>query len=342
MKIPASNFTRDIQQRIFPIYVLLGEEPLQLQEISDAIRHKARVEGYTDRELFHIDTSFDGSLLRTALFTLSLFDASKIVELRFKNKPDKKTIQLLQEFLQSPPGNLLLLIFIPKLTSTEQKQAWIQSIDQIGLIVQVWPIEGDRLISWIDKRLASRGLLADQSGLRILASRVEGNLLAAAQEIEKLSILHGKKNLSDADILRSVADSSRFDVFDLTDSLLQGHAIRSFRILSTLKGEGIASPVLIWAIARDLRILHELSQSEDSRNGQNTIFARHRIWDTRKSLLERALKRLDSQAIRKALTQAAKVDRIAKGQCAGDEWQALWNLCECVIAPKSALPQQTL
>ena len=206
----------------------------------------------------------------------------------------------------------------------------------------MWPIEGDRLISWIDKRLASRGLLADQSGLRILASRVEGNLLAAAQEIEKLSILHGKKNLSDADILRSVADSSRFDVFDLTDSLLQGHAIRSFRILSTLKGEGIASPVLIWAIARDLRILHELSQSEDSRNGQNTIFAKHRIWDTRKSLLERALKRLDSQAIRKALTQAAKVDRIAKGQCPGDEWQALWNLCECVIAPKSALPQQTL
>ncbi|MFM8443438.1 MAG: DNA polymerase III subunit delta [Methylococcus sp.] len=333
MKLGLEQLDRHLQGKLGRAYVLSGDEPLQLMEAADAIRAAAKAAGYVNHERFHGDTGFDWNDFRASCDSFSLFGEPRLLDLRLPGKPEKAGSEALIHFAEQPPEDALLIVSLPKLTQSDQKVRWFQALERVGVVVQVWPLEGEKLLRWLDRRLNSRGLLADQSGLRLLAARVEGNLLAAAQEIEKLQILHGAGQLSDEQILKSVADSARYDVFDLADQVLRGQAGKACRVLAGLRAEGIAAPVVLWALTRELRLLNQMKIALEEGAALDAVFAKHRIWDNRKPVLQQALKRLSRDQLRQSLLLAGKADWIIKGQEPGDDWDALLTLCLAMIKP---------
>ncbi len=333
MKLYPEQLDQHLGGGLLPAYVLSGDEPLQLMEAADLIRQAGKSAGHTSRETFYVDAGFDWSLFRAACDSFSLFGEPRILEVRLTAKPDKEGAEALGHFAGQPPRDALLLVTLPKLTAAEQKTRWWQALDAIGAVLQVWPLEGDKLLRWLDRRLNARGLLADQSGLRLLAARVEGNLLAAAQEIEKLHILYGHGQLSDEQILKSVADSARYDVFDLAEQVLRGQTGKACRVLTGLRGEGIAAPVVLWALTRELRLVNTLKTAMAAGTSAEALFAQYRLWDKRKAAMGLALQRLNQAVIHQALRLSGQADRIMKGLEPGDEWDALLAVCVCLTKP---------
>jgi DNA polymerase-3 subunit delta len=327
VKVYPEQLGDQLNRRLAPIYLLSGDEPLQIMEAADAVRQAAKAAGYLNRELFHADAGFDWSLLQEACDSFSLFGEQRVLDLRLPAKPDKTGSAALLRYAERPPEDAVLIVSLPKLAAADQKARWFQAAEKLGIFVQVWPLEGDKLLRWLDKRLNSKGLLADQSGLRLLAARVEGNLLAAAQEIEKLHILHGQGRLTDEQILKAVADSARYDVFDLAEEVLRGQAGRAYRVLMGLKAEGVAAPVALWALTRELRLVNTLKSEMAAGSSPEALFGKYKLWDTRKAAMDQALQRLSRADIHQALLLSAKADRIIKGQEAGEEWDALLSVC---------------
>lgn len=333
MKLQAEQLGEQLKRRLAPVYLLSGDEPLQLTEASDAVREAAKAAGYVTRELFYADAGFDWGLLREAADSFSLFGEPRLLDLRLPAKPDKAGAAALLRYAERPPEDALLAVTLPKLTAADQKARWFQAIEKLGVVVQVWPLEGKKLLDWLDRRLNSRGLLADQSGLRALAARVEGNLLAAAQEIEKLHILHGRGRLDDDQILKAVADSARYDVFGLAEEILRGQPARAYRVLMGLKAEGVAAPLALWALTREVRLVAAIAAERAAGASAAAAFAKHKVWEKRQATLELALRRLDRNALHRALLLAAKADRVIKGMEVGDEWDALLAVCMALTAP---------
>jgi len=333
VKLSPEQVDRHLQGKLVRAYVLSGDEPLQLMEAADAIRGAAKSAGYVNHERFHGDTGFDWNDFRSACDSFSLFGEPRLLDLRLSGKPEKVGADALVRYADQPPDDALLLVSLPKLTLADQKARWFQALERLGVVVQVWPLEGEKLLRWLDRRLNSRGLLADQSGLRLLAARVEGNLLAAAQEIEKLRILHGNGQLSDEHILKSVADSARYDVFDLADQVLRGLIGKAHRVLTGLRAEGIAAPVVLWALTRELRLLNQMKVQLEDGAALDAVFSQYKIWENRKPALQMALKRLSRDRLREALLLAARADRVMKGQEPGEEWDALLTLCLAMVNP---------
>lgn len=333
MKVYPDQLDGQLRRELGPAYVLSGDEPLQLMEAADAVRRAGRLRGFLGREVFSAEAGFEWGQFRAACDAYALFGEPRILDVRLAGKPDRPGAEALLHFAEQPPDDAILLLSLPRLSASDQKARWFQALERRGVVVQVWPLEGDKLLRWLDRRLNARGLLADQSGLRLLAARVEGNLLAAAQEIEKLHILHGSGRLSDEQILQSVADSARYDVFDLADQVLRGRLGKAARILAGLKGEGVAAPVVLWALTRELRLLNQLKSELLRGIPAETVFSQHRLWDSRKAALSQALQRLELPTIRTALVLAARADRIMKGAELGEDWDALLQLCELLSHP---------
>lgn len=333
MKLHPEQLAKHLKGTLAPAYALSGEEPLQLMEAADAIRQAARAAGYTSREIYYVDGGFDWTVFRGDCASYSLFGEPRVLDLRLPGKPDKPGMEALLHYAEHPPQDTLLLATLPKLTATDQKARWFQSLERIGVVMQIWPLEGEKLLRWLDQRLNDKGLLADQSGLRLLAARVEGNLLAAAQEIEKLHILHGSGQLTDDQILNSVADSARYDVFALAEQVLRGQTVKAYRVLMGLKGEGIAAPVVLWALTRELRLVNTLKSEMAAGASTETLFSQYRLWDSRRNAMGLALQRLDQGAIHQALLLAGQADRIMKGMAPGDEWDALLAICAALSRP---------
>lgn len=327
MKLRLEQLEGVLAKQLAPVYLLSGDEPLQLGEAADAVRLAAREQGYASRELFYVETGFDWGRLLEAGDSFSLFGEKRILDVRLPGKPDKDGAQALQRYAQHLPDDAVLILSLPKLGAAEQKAGWFQALESKGVFVQIWPPEGTRLIEWLDRRMASRKLLADRSGLAILAARVEGNLLAAAQEIEKLHILYGAGRIEDEQIRKAVADSARYDVYDLAEAAMLGQLPRAQRILHGLKAEGVASTLVLWALARDLRVLAAVQGLMARGENQEAAFAKLRVWEKNKITLSKALQRLNHTAIEDALLACARADRISKGQASGDAWTALLDVC---------------
>lgn len=336
MKLYLDQLGEHLKKRLLPVYLLSGDEPLQLTEAADAVRFAAKSQGYSSRELFYADTGFDWSQLREACDAFSLFGERRVLDLRIPAKPDKQASAALLHYVERPPDDAILLITTAKLTTTDQKARWFQAVEKLGVVIQVWPLEGEKLLRWLDRRLSAKGMLADPSGLKILAARVEGNLLAAAQEIEKLHILYGNNRLSDEQIIKAVADSARYDVFDLAEEVLRGQIGRAYRVLMGLKAEGVAPAVALWALAREIRLVAALMAELAAGTSADAAFTKHRIWDSRKATLEAALRRLNRDAIHRALLLSAEADRIIKGMSSGDAWDALLSVCMSLAGPGRA------
>jgi DNA polymerase-3 subunit delta len=332
VKLYPEQLAEHLRGRLAPSYFLSGDEPLQLTEAGDAVRHAAKGQGYASRELFYADQGFEWGLLREASDAFSLFGERRVIDLRLPAKPDKDAAAALLHYAERPPQDAILVVSAPKLTAADQKGRWFQALDKLGVTMQVWPLEGDKLMRWLDRRLSSKGMLADQSGLRILAARVEGNLLAAAQEIEKLHILYGRARLTDEQIVKAVADSARYDVFDLAEEVLRGQPGKAYRVLMGLKAEGVAPAVALWALAREIRLISTLLAEVAGGATLESAYAKHRIWDSRKATVGLALQRLNRNIIHRALLLAAEADRVIKGMSTGEPWDALLSVCLCLTA----------
>ena len=314
--------------KLAAVYLVSGDEPLQSGESADAIRKAAKDAGYNTREVFSVEKGFEWNELLVAADSFSIFADKKLMDLRLPSaKPGIEGAKVLCDYCQRLPEDTILLITTAKLTAATLKSKWCQSIDRAGVIVQVWPLEGADLIQWLQRRAQKRGLKIEQNGLNVLASRIEGNLLAASQEIEKLYILHGEGVISKKLVEDVVTENARFDVFKLTNCVLTGRVSRAVKILNGLKAEGIAAPVVLWALAREARMLINIKIAVGQGKNKDIVFKNNGLWDKRKQLVNTVLPRLKMKDLQEILLLSSKIDRQIKGQESGDCWENLLSLC---------------
>ena len=328
MRLRPGQLGAALAKGLAPVYFISGDEPLQLGEAADAVRQAARNSGYDNREVFSVETGFIWSEFTASAGALSIFSDQKIIDLRIPSgKPGKEGSKAIMDYCERLPEDTLLLITAGKLAGSALKTRWFQTLDKAGVVIQVWPLEGHDLIQWLQQRMQSKGLQVEQEGLKILASRLEGNLLAAAQEIEKLYILFGSGKLSIQQILGAVSDSSRYDVFNLVDSVLSARLDRTVKVLQGLQAEAIAAPVVLWALTREARMLLTIKIALGQGANKESMFRKYQVWDKRKRLVNAALDRLTVKQLERVLLLSAEVDRQIKGEQTGDPWETMLSVC---------------
>ncbi len=324
MKVRPDQLQSHLKNELASIYFISGDEPLQVMESADRIRAVARQRDYTEREVMDVDAQFDWNLLLDAGNSMSLFAEKRILELRLPSgKPGKAGSQVLQEYAQRPADDAVLIISSGKLDGSAKNTKWFKTLDQQGVVIQCWPVNLDQLPGWIEQRLQSKGIHADRDAIKLLADRVEGNMLAAAQEVDKLFLLHGASRLDFQQVAAAVADSSRYNIYDLVDSALQGDVVRSAKIIGGLKSEGVEPILLLWALSREIR---QLVQISEARVSADAAMSQLRIWDSRKPLLRRALSRHKANRWKLFLKRCARIDRVVKGVEDGRAWDELLML----------------
>jgi DNA polymerase-3 subunit delta len=322
MRINTEQLPRALERPLAPAWLIAGDEPLLVGEAADAVRAAARAAGFTGRELFVAERGFDWGELQAASRTLSLFAERRIIELRLPSpRPGKEGGAVLAALAGDPAPDTLLLVVTSRPERDTWSAAWFKAFEQHGVVVQSWPVEIGRLPQWIAGRAARLGLALDAAGAELLAERVEGNLLAAHQEIEKLALLHAGGGSVGIEAVRSaVANSARYDVFQLGEAALAGDAARGLRILDGLRAEGTEPPLVLWALCRELRAL------ADARGPQGAPGGYGRQAEQRAALLRRAAARTAGQPLTPLFLLAARADRQIKGLARGDPWTTLTGL----------------
>lgn len=326
-KLRPDQLSSTLNKTLATVYLVSGDEPLLIQETCDQIRKAARQQGFTEREIFHAETSFDWNQLLASANSLSLFADKKIFEIRMPNgKPGDKGTKAIQEYLENPSPDNLLLVITEKLDSSTQKSKWVKAIEDNGIHVQIWPIPPSQLSRWIATRLQQANLSADQNAIDLLASRIEGNLLAAVQEIEKLALLTTNNHINYELMASAVADSARYDVFSLADKALQGDVRAAAKTLQGLKGEGTDVITLLWAVLRDIRSLNLIAQATAQGKSFETAARQAGIWEKRQPLIQNALRRLKSGQLQQMLRKANAIDKSIKGMRNAEPWDELLDL----------------
>jgi DNA polymerase-3 subunit delta len=330
MQVRPEQLAAQLARGLAPVYVLSGDEPLLVQEAADAIRARARAEGFSERELLDVDARFDWRALADAASSLSLFAERRILELRLPGgKPGDQGARALSEYAAAPATDTLLLLICGKLDAATRKSKWYSAITQAGVELIAWPIAREGLTNWVAQRMKARGLLPEGRAAALIAERAEGNLLAAVQEIEKLWLARGAGAVDEDAVCAAVSDQSRFDVFALADAALAGDAARTARVLTALRGEGEEPVLILWALTRELRTLAAIAGDCERGMASAAALARHRVWDKRKPLVQAALRRLPARGWRALLAECARLDAVIKGQASGNPWDELLHLSLC-------------
>jgi DNA polymerase-3 subunit delta len=325
--VPADRLEAQIARELSPIYVISGDDPLLAGEAADRIRARARDEGHTNRTVLTVDRSFDWVELATAGATLSLFAEKQLIELRMPTgKPGVTGGKALKAYAENPPEDTVLLVISARLDKKSLKNAWVRALDAAGVVVQVWPVDRGRLPGWIAARMKQQGLQPGPNVTDLIADRVEGNLLAANQEVQKLALLLDPGPVQVEDVLQAVADSARYDVFQLVDACEAGDAGRAQRILSGLRGEGAAPVLLLWALVREIRALATVAWQVSHGARAADAMSKAGIWAKRQGVARSALQRHPLPDLHRLLRQAASAERIIKGAASGDSWQTLTDL----------------
>lgn len=316
-----------LRQGLAPVYFIHGDETLLVDECADAIRAATRAQGFADRQVFNADAGFDWNALTAASDSLSLFSEQRVLELRLPTgKPGKEGAAVLTDYAARPAPDTVLLILSGRLEPAARNSKWVQALDKAGVVIAVWPVEMAQLPAWIERRMRALGMQPDPDALRMLAERVEGNLLAAAQEIEKLYLLHGAGPLAMETVAQLVSDSARYDVFGLVDRVLAGDAAHAQRMLSGLRAEGVDPVLVLWALAREIRALASMAREIQEGVALARVLTSQRVWEKRKPLISSALQRIRGRQWWNLLQRCATVDRIIKGRAAGNPWDELLQL----------------
>ncbi len=353
MQIAPNQLSNHLQKGLKSLYTLHGDEPLLIQEAADAIRTLARTQGFTERTSHTVaGAHFDWSEVLAAGGSLSLFADKQIVELRIPSgKPGKDGSTALQQLAEQSRGNndTLTLVMLPRLDKMTKSSAWFGALEGCGVTLQVEPVERNALPSWIAQRLAQQGqrVAAGEDGQRTLqffADRVEGNLLAAHQEIQKLALLFGSGELTFEQIENAVLNVARYDVFKLSEAVLAGQAVRVQRMLDGLQAEGVAEVLAHYTLSEDIRALKRVKDAMGQGRPLPIALREQRVWGAKERLFERVLPRLSESKLTELLQAAHQVDGIVKGLKQPDwptnNWQALHRLAmmlcrECAVEPKS-------
>jgi DNA polymerase-3 subunit delta len=323
-----------------PAYLIAGPEPLRVLEAADAVRAAARAQGVSEREVFEAEGNQrepDWAAMESSFHAPSLFASRRLFEVRLPTgKPGTEGGRVISEFCANPPSDITLLVTAGE-WSRQHGGKWSEAIARIGQIAIAWPVKPHELPSWIESRLRSRGLKADRDAVQLLADRVEGNLLAAAQEIEKLKLLSDGEMLDAARMADLVADAARFDVFRLIDAAMNGQGAQVSRMIRGLRGEGEAVPALLGMVIKELQTASALARA----GNLATAFKAQRVWESKQPMYRRALQRHEAKRWEAFLAQAGRVDSIAKGRPRrgeepDDAWVALERLLLAVAEPRAA------
>ena len=325
MQVRFEELQRHLATELLPAYLVCGDEPLMVAEAADAIRRKARAAGFGEREVFFAERGFDWNALRTAGQSLSLFAARRILEVKMPGgKPGVEGGRALTELIERPPPDALLLIITEQLDRDALKSSWVEAMASAGGLLRVWPVTIDALPRWITARMTAAGLKPVAQAAQVLAERVEGNLLAAHQEIEKLALLYPQGTIDEAAVAYAVANSARYDIFQLSEAALCGDAPRALRILAGLRSEGTEPPLILWALHRDLQVLWQSVMRV--RTGETGVRTGPPTRQRASQALARAQSRASRALVNGLLRTCTRIDRIIKGQADGDPWDALARL----------------
>lgn len=303
-----------------------------MQEAADSIRQHFRKLGFDEREVFNIDKSFDWNSFHHATNNLSLFAEKKILELRFATaKLDDTAKKALHQYFEDPKSDFILLVSSPRLEAATLNTKWFKAIESHSALVQIWPVNREGLAAWLEQRLLQENIRADAAALQLLMDKVEGNLLAAMQEIEKLKLLAGNEtdeliNLDANTVMQVVADSSRYSVYNLVDSTLSGELGRSQKILAGLRSEGLFPLVILNAFTREIRSLQPMVEKRQQGQGVNAIMQASRVWYNRKQPVGSALQRLTSDNIWQMLNHSKLIDQSIKGLSTLNPWDEISRL----------------
>lgn len=323
------QLAQHLERELAPLYVLHGDEPLLVIEAADQIRAAARKRNVSEREVLVVTQGFKWNQFGLASGNLSLFGDMKLVDLRIPTgKPGREGGEALQRLAKEldPHGAVITLISLPQMDWAAKKQAWFVAIAEAGVTLECNAPELAQLPQWIAGRLTRQEQSAPREALTFIAEHVEGNLLAAHQEIQKLALLFGPGPLSLEQVQDSVLNVARYDTEKLRTAVLEGDAARCARLLDGLKGEGAAPPLVLWALANEIRTLANLRSAVDAGQPLDGALRAERVFGPRLALCKRAVPRLKSNALKAALVHAARIDRMIKGLLQGDIWDEFLQL----------------
>ena len=328
MRLYPEKLADHLQQKLLPVYLVSGDEPLLLQECCDQIRQKARAENCNEREIIEGGVSnFNWQDILHSASNMSLFADRKLIELRLPSgKPGAEGSKALCEYLDIASGDDVLLIVSGKIDKQSTNSKWYKALDKAGVTVQVWPVDAKNLPRWLQQRVRNAGMSIDDDALRLLCERLEGNLLAAVQEVEKLKLLAADSKITMQTVTEAVSDNARYNLFDMADNALKGNASVSLRMLYGLRAEGTEPPVVLWALVREIRTLYEAQLDCDSGQSAQQALSSRRVWQNRMPLMQAALTRHNTHSLSLLLEQAARVDGSIKGFADGKPWDNLSRL----------------
>ncbi|MBS0543798.1 MAG: DNA polymerase III subunit delta [Proteobacteria bacterium] len=328
MILRPDQLSASLAKPLGPLWIVHGNEPLLVLEAADAIRAAARRQGYDERETLVVGQGFKWDSLALAAGNLSLFGGAKLIDLRIPTgKPGRDGGEALQRYAAAPPAQTLTLVTLPELDWQARKTGWFKALTDAGTALEFNAPERERLPDWIARRLAVQEQSAPPEALAFIADHVEGNLLAAHQEILKLGLLHPKGALSLEQVQDAVLNVARYDIDMLRQAVLEGDPARCARLLEGLRAEGAAPPLVLWALANEARSLATLRAGQDEGQPLPALLKAERVFDERrKQAVTRALGRLGSPALRATLLHAARIDRMIKGLVPGDVWDEFLQL----------------
>ena len=329
MEISSGQLNAQLRPPNRALYWVSGDDPLLMLEAGDAIRSFLRKQGFEQRDLFHVDKNFDWNNFFQLTSSLSLFAEKRVIELRFASaKPDEEGKKALQHFIDNPSADIAVMIIGPKLDKATTSTKWFANLMANALLVKVWPLKREELPNWLNTRLKAAGISASRDAVAMLADRVEGNLLAAVQDIERIKLAYADNNgtakrLEASDIVDFVNDNSRLTSFDLIDATLLGETSRAQKILQGLRAEGVHPLPILATFTRELdSLLPMLAQKEQGQTSE-VIMRNARVWSNRKTAVKSSLARLSKSEVWQLLHHARLIDGAIKGMNLANPWDEL-------------------
>jgi DNA polymerase-3 subunit delta len=344
MRIGTEQLQQHLARDLKPLYAVFGDEELLSLEAADRIRARARADGYTERQVLTADSGFRWSELAFAGSSQSLFATRRVLELRIPTgRPGNEGAEALQRYCEALPPDTVTLVQLPGVDWRGQKAAWFEALERSGVAVEAKAVSRKALPDWIAGRLRAQSQEADRGTLDFIADRVEGNLLAAHQEVQKLALLFPAGAIAHEQVHEAVLDVARFDVFNLGEAMLEGDVLRLARMVDGLRGEGVAPPLVLWAIAEEIRAIGRVLEAVAAGKTPSQMWRDLRIWgSSHQALMQQNLRRYSREQVEAGILHAARVDRMVKGLIRGDVWDELLQLALrfAASAPAKPLPKR--
>lgn len=338
MRVSLASLSDHLKQGFQPLYLLFGAETLLVEESLDRLRTRARDAEYLERLRFTVEPGFNWNQLLECSQTMSLFSEKRLIELRLPTgKPGDAGANALIHYADNLNADTSLIVICAGIEKRVQSSKWFKTVDRVGMVIECPTIGTNKLPDWISQRLTAKGLKFDVDAVQRLSHFVEGNLLAAAQEINLLGMLYPEEQITAEIVEHVIADHARFNVYSFVDACLAGSVNRVIRILQSLKREQLEPVIVLWALARDTRVLCQLAAAMDNGERPQSLFQRYGIWSTRSSMVNAALQRLSRPQWENILRRLGRADLMLKGRASlqgKDIWEEIEGICMTICGLK--------